>query len=53
MGWKCRSGRAIVMLATAAARCARETSVERVVICSPDKDLAQMVSGSTKVVLQK
>lgn len=36
-------------LATAAARCAADPRVEQVVLCSPDKDLAQCVSG-TRVV---
>jgi 5'-3' exonuclease len=36
-------------LATAAARLGRARGLEQVVICSPDKDLAQVVSG-TKVV---
>jgi 5'-3' exonuclease len=33
-------------LATATARFANEQAVEQMVICSPDKDLAQLVSGS-------
>lgn len=33
-------------LAAAAARFKNEVSVEQIVICSPDKDLAQLVSGS-------
>lgn len=33
-------------IATAAARFAPDPSVEQIVICSPDKDLAQLVSGS-------
>jgi 5'-3' exonuclease len=36
-------------LATAAARFAVEPSVERIVICSPDKDLAQCVQGERVV----
>lgn len=36
-------------LATAAARFADEHAIEQVVICSPDKDLAQLVSGSRVV----
>ncbi len=36
-------------LATAAARFKRRTTVEQVVICSPDKDLAQLVSGNRVV----
>ena len=33
-------------IATAAVRLAEDPAVEQVVICSPDKDLAQLVSGS-------
>jgi 5'-3' exonuclease len=33
-------------LATAATRWAQDPAVERVIICSPDKDLAQVVAGS-------
>jgi 5'-3' exonuclease len=33
-------------LASATARFKNETAVEQIVICSPDKDLAQLVSGS-------
>jgi 5'-3' exonuclease len=36
-------------LATAAARFKEDSAVEQVVICSPDKDLAQMVSASRVV----
>ena len=36
-------------LATAAAYCTRLSEVEQVVICSPDKDLAQMVQGDSVV----
>ncbi|MCH9018660.1 MAG: flap endonuclease, partial [Chloroflexi bacterium] len=36
-------------LATAATCCARLPDVEQVVICSPDKDLAQMVRGDSVV----
>ena len=36
-------------LATAAAHCAGLPGVEQVVICSPDKDLAQMVHGDSVV----
>lgn len=36
-------------IATAAVRCAADSAVEQVVICSPDKDLAQVVSGSRVV----
>ena len=40
-------------LATAAARFARERAVERVVICSPDKDLAQCVRGTRVVCVDR
>ena len=40
-------------LATAAARFAGQLDVERVVICSPDKDLAQCVSGTRVVCLDR
>jgi len=40
-------------LATEAARAAELTAVERVVICSPDKDLAQCVRGSRVVCLDR
>jgi len=40
-------------LATAAERCAAQRSVERVVICSPDKDLAQCVRGARIVCLDR
>jgi len=36
-------------LATGALRCAGEPGVDQVVVCSPDKDLAQLVSG-TRIV---
>ena len=36
-------------LATAAAYCTRLSEVEQVVICTPDKDLAQMVQGDSVV----
>jgi 5'-3' exonuclease len=36
-------------IATAAARFAEDLAVDQVVICSPDKDLAQLVSGSRVV----
>ena len=36
-------------LATAAAVCSRLPEVEQVIICSPDKDLAQMVDGDSIV----
>ncbi len=40
-------------LAAAAARAAADPAVERVVICTPDKDLAQCVSGSRVVQLDR
>jgi 5'-3' exonuclease len=40
-------------IATAAARFAAEPRVERVVICSPDKDLAQCVRGTHVVMLDR
>jgi 5'-3' exonuclease len=40
-------------LATAAARAAAERAVERVVICTPDKDLGQCVSGTRVVQLDR
>lgn len=40
-------------LATAAARWADDPAVEQVVICSPDKDLAQCVRGARVVVLDR
>jgi 5'-3' exonuclease len=40
-------------LATAAARFAGDPAVERMVICSPDKDLAQMVRGQRVVCLDR
>jgi 5'-3' exonuclease len=40
-------------IATAAARFAAEPQVERVVICSPDKDLAQCVRGTHVVMLDR
>jgi len=40
-------------LATAAARAAAREDVEQVVICSPDKDLAQCVRGSRIVCLDR
>jgi 5'-3' exonuclease len=40
-------------LATAAARFAAEPAVEQVVICSPDKDLAQCVRGTRVVCLDR
>jgi 5'-3' exonuclease len=40
-------------LAAAAVASARETRVERVIICTPDKDLAQCVSGTRIVQLNR
>jgi len=40
-------------LATAAARLQAEPRVERILLCSPDKDLAQCVSGARVVVLDR
>ena len=40
-------------LATAAARYARDRRVERVLICSPDKDLAQCVRGQRVVLVDR
>jgi 5'-3' exonuclease len=40
-------------LATAAARAAEDEEVERVVICTPDKDLAQCVRGTRVVQLDR
>src|SRR6185437_688177 len=40
-------------LAAAAAAAAKDTRVERVVICTPDKDLAQSVTGTRVVQLNR
>jgi 5'-3' exonuclease len=40
-------------LAAAAARAARDARVERVIICTPDKDLAQCVRGTRVVQLNR
>lgn len=40
-------------LATAAARAAGDARVDRIVICSPDKDLAQCVRGDDVVLLDR
>ncbi|HEY4158270.1 MAG TPA: 5'-3' exonuclease H3TH domain-containing protein [Polyangiaceae bacterium] len=40
-------------LASAAARCAAEPAVERIFLCSPDKDLAQCVEGTRVVCLDR
>lgn len=47
--WPMKRFEADDALATAAARFQNHRAVEQIVICSPDKDLAQLVSG-TKVV---
>ena len=36
-------------IATAAVRCAADPAVDQVIVCSPDKDLAQLVQGSRVV----
>ncbi len=43
--WRMREFEADDALATAALRFAKEREVTRVVLCSPDKDLAQCISG--------
>jgi 5'-3' exonuclease len=40
-------------LASAAAAAARDTRVEKVIVCTPDKDLAQCVSGTRVVQLNR
>jgi 5'-3' exonuclease len=40
-------------LATAAVQAAADAAVERVLLCTPDKDLAQMVSGTRVVCLDR
>jgi len=40
-------------LATAAERCLRAAAVQRVVICSPDKDLAQCVQGKRVICFDR
>lgn len=47
--WRMRDFEADDALATMAARAANDARVERVVICSPDKDLAQCIRGSRVV----
>ena len=47
--WPMREFEADDALATAAARFQRLRSVEQIVICSPDKDLAQLVAGDRVV----
>jgi 5'-3' exonuclease len=43
--WPMREFEADDALATGAVRCAADPRVERVFLCTPDKDLAQMVAG--------
>lgn len=40
-------------LATAAVRCAADARVAQVIVCTPDKDLAQMVAGTRVVQLDR
>jgi len=49
VSWRMHSVEADDALATFAARAARHRDVERVLVCSPDKDLAQCVEG-TRVI---
>ena len=51
--WRMRDFEADDALATMAARAAEDERVERVVICSPDKDLAQCVRGTRVVRLDR
>jgi 5'-3' exonuclease len=51
--WPMRRFEADDALATAAARCREADEVEQVVVCSPDKDLAQCVVGSRVVLLDR
>ncbi len=51
--WGMREVEADDALATAAARAAADPAVERVVICTPDKDLAQCVVGTRVVQLDR
>ncbi len=51
--WRMREFEADDALATMAARAAADPRVERVVICSPDKDLAQCVRGQRVVRLDR
>src|SRR5437764_12167625 len=44
--WPMRQFEADDALASATARFKHEAGVEQIVVCSPDKDLAQLVSGS-------
>ena len=51
--WRMMDFEADDALATAAVRFARDPAVERVVVCTPDKDLAQCVSGTRIVRLDR
>ncbi|MDY7096219.1 MAG: 5'-3' exonuclease H3TH domain-containing protein [Acidobacteriota bacterium] len=51
--WRMREFEADDALATAAARFSQERGVEQVVLCSPDKDLAQCVDGQRVVCLDR
>lgn len=51
--WGMREVEADDALATAAARAAADPAVERVVICTPDKDLSQCVVGTRVVQLDR
>jgi 5'-3' exonuclease len=51
--WRMRAWEADDALATGAARFAAEGAVERVVVCTPDKDLAQCVRGTRVVCLDR
>lgn len=51
--WPMREFEADDAIATAAARFAAESAVERVIICSPDKDLAQCVRDERIVCLDR
>ncbi len=51
--WGMREVEADDALATAAARAAADPAVERVVICTPDKDLSQCVEGTRVVQLDR
>jgi 5'-3' exonuclease len=53
VGWPMVEFEADDALASAAALAARDPRVERVVICTPDKDLAQCVSGTRVVQLHR
>jgi 5'-3' exonuclease len=51
--WRCLDLEADDALATAAARAAGDPRVERILICTPDKDLAQCVVGERVVQLDR